>query len=195
LRDQFPQAEIHEADCLEQPLMEFLKNKLLQGEKAKVIANIPYHITTELLKRIVESREYLSEAIIMVQKEVAQKLYKPKPAERSFSQALIRSYASIELLFEVKRECFFPKPNVDSAIIRIRFTQKKVVPERFPEFLGSLFQQKKKQIFPLLSQLYTKEDALLALEHFKIDKRARPISLDETLLLDLFYFLEKIPLK
>lgn len=184
LKTAHPSLDIREGDFLSFPLEEaFL------GEKAKIIANIPYHITTEILKKIVLHRRLFSSAILMVQEEVAEKFCRPNLRDRSFSQALIRSYAAIHFLFSVPRECFSPQPKVHSAVIRLDL---KPIPENsYPEFLRNLFQQKKRQLFPLLSALYPKEIVHRALETLNISPEARPCSLPEETLLSLYFFLEE----
>ncbi|HSW72227.1 MAG TPA: 16S rRNA (adenine(1518)-N(6)/adenine(1519)-N(6))-dimethyltransferase RsmA [Chlamydiales bacterium] len=179
LRSSFPNLHLYEGDILEFPL-----EKVLQ-KKTKVIANIPYHITTEILLRLVHLRTFLSRAYIMVQKEVADKLTTACPA--TFSQALIRTFSDIKELFFVPRGCFQPRPNVDSAVIELTFKEIPGLEERsYEDFLRTLYQNKKRQLLSLLSTHYPKEKVLEALQSLHIDPKDRPFTLTVKELISLF---------
>lgn len=82
-----------------------------------IIANIPYNITAPILRKILEKTVNKPEfAILMVQKEVAQKLCDQK---RSILSIAVEVFAKCQILFEVSRTCFSPAPRVDSAVIRL----------------------------------------------------------------------------
>lgn len=179
LRSSFPNLHLYEGDILEFPL-----EKVLQ-KSTKVIANIPYHITTEILLKLVHLRAFLSRAYIMVQKEVADKLTAAFPV--TFSQALIRTFSDIKELFFVPRGCFQPRPNVDSAVIELTFKEISNLNEKdYGDFLRNLYQNKKKQLLSLLSSSYPKEKALEALQSLHIDPKRRPVTLTVKELIALY---------
>jgi len=84
----------------------------------KVIANIPYYITSPIIKLFLETEFPPTEMILMVQKEVAQRIC-AKPGEMSILAVSVQYYAKAELLFYVDKKAFYPVPEVDSAVIKI----------------------------------------------------------------------------
>ncbi|MCK9378635.1 MAG: 16S rRNA (adenine(1518)-N(6)/adenine(1519)-N(6))-dimethyltransferase RsmA [Candidatus Moranbacteria bacterium] len=102
-------------------ILEINLNKLLEVNDVvsyKVIANIPYYITSKIIRLFLESENPPSEMILMVQKEVAERIV-AKPGQMSILAASVQYYAEAEILFEVPREAFDPAPEVDSAVIKI----------------------------------------------------------------------------
>lgn len=179
LNSSFPTLHLYEGDILEFPLETILQNG------TKVIANIPYHITTEILLRLVHFRFFLSYAYIMVQKEVADKLTASTPA--TFSQALIRTFSDIKELFFVPRSCFQPKPHVDSAVIELTFKEvPRIEEKRYEDFLRTLYQNKKRQLLSILSSHYPKEMVQKALQSLHIDPKRRPFTLTVQELISLY---------
>ncbi len=125
---------------------DFLKISIpdyLNNNKAQIISNIPYHITTEILLKICENHEYFENAILMVQKEVAKKLSSKRLY--SYSHAVLSFYCHIEILFSVSKNCFFPRPKVDSSVIKLHFLRKSIDPQFFC-FLKAAFQNKRKKL-------------------------------------------------
>ena len=95
--------------------------KKLQTNKLrnyKLIANIPYYITAPIIRKFLESENPPSEMILMVQKEVAERICE-KPGKMSILAVSVQYYAQPEMLFNVSRENFDPVPEVDSAVIKI----------------------------------------------------------------------------
>lgn len=86
--------------------------------KYKVIANIPYYITSPIIRLFLETKYPPTEMILMVQKEVAERIC-AAPGKLSILALSVQYYATPELLFTVPKTAFFPVPEVDSAVIRI----------------------------------------------------------------------------
>ncbi|MFZ2188461.1 MAG: 16S rRNA (adenine(1518)-N(6)/adenine(1519)-N(6))-dimethyltransferase RsmA [Candidatus Moraniibacteriota bacterium] len=84
----------------------------------KVIANIPYYITSPIIRLFLETKYPPTEMLLMVQKEVAERIC-AKAGKLSILALSVQYYATPELLFTVPRAAFFPVPEVDSAVIRI----------------------------------------------------------------------------
>lgn len=92
-----------------------------------IIANIPYYITTPIITKIIDSKIEPKEIILMVQEEVADRLSaKPNSREYGYITVYIQSFYNVTKLFKVGRNCFFPVPNVDSAIIKLTRASKKI---------------------------------------------------------------------
>lgn len=84
----------------------------------KIVANIPYYITSPIIRLFLETKYRPKEMILMVQREVAERIC-AKPGQMSILSVSVQYYATPEILFYVGRRSFFPVPEVDSAIIRI----------------------------------------------------------------------------
>jgi 16S rRNA (adenine1518-N6/adenine1519-N6)-dimethyltransferase len=110
----------------------------LVSEPAKVLANIPYYITTPILTHLLgeidlpdhQNRQYLKELIIMVQKEVARRIIatdQSKNKEYGLLSILISFHATIEHIIDVPPSAFYPRPSVDSSVLKITPRQKPAV--------------------------------------------------------------------
>ena len=148
-------------------------------EGTKVVANIPYHITTPIIEQMVSSRRIHS-ATLMVQKELAERIV-AKPATREFSSLalFVQYHAKAKLGFLVPASCFYPKPKVESAVIRLDFSGPKKFPEitddkAFEESFRKAFQQRRKTLTASLKPLYPSESVLDALNAIKKPSTTRP---------------------
>jgi 16S rRNA (adenine1518-N6/adenine1519-N6)-dimethyltransferase len=99
-------------------LLETHRNESLLGENYKIIANIPYYITSPIIQLFLETQYPPTEMILMVQKEVAQRIC-ALPGSMSILAVSVQYYAKPELIFYVDKESFWPIPEVDSAVIRV----------------------------------------------------------------------------
>jgi 16S rRNA (adenine1518-N6/adenine1519-N6)-dimethyltransferase len=91
----------------------------------KIVANIPYYLTSPLIRKFLEIDNKPSEIILMVQKEVAERIC-AQPPKMSLLAVSVQFYAKPEIVFSVSKNSFYPTPKVDSAII-------KIVPQETPE--------------------------------------------------------------
>ena len=108
-------------------ILQFDLGKILKANKItkyKVVANLPYYITSPILRYFLENELPPSEMIVMVQKEVAERIV-DKPGQMSILAVSVQYYAKAEYLFTVKRDSFEPSPKVDSAVIRIKTLKQK----------------------------------------------------------------------
>lgn len=148
----------------------------------KVVANLPYYITTPIIFKLFES-DKLESLTIMVQKEVA---------ERISSKVGGKDYGSISVLTQffgeskitriVKRQMFFPQPNVDSAILHIEMQRNKF-PEidkaDFLKFVQNCFAMRRKTLLNNLSMVYDKAFIKQTLDEQTLARRAESFSLEE----------------
>jgi len=158
------------------------------SEKVKVVANIPYYITSSIIKKLLENKEYVDEIYIMVQKEVAERIAaKPGTKARSVLTLSIEYFGDAELLFVIPRENFTPVPNVDSAFLKIipRKNNKYIdmISEKtFFKYVKASFQTKRKNITNNIARLgFNKTELRELLEKNGINhkKRAEEFSIDE----------------
>ncbi|MDR3072108.1 MAG: 16S rRNA (adenine(1518)-N(6)/adenine(1519)-N(6))-dimethyltransferase RsmA, partial [Clostridiales Family XIII bacterium] len=100
---------------------DFMKYDLAQlPRQIKVIGNLPYYITTPILMKMLENDVLPERMIFMMQKEVAKRITSPAGCrEYGAVSVSVQYYADAEYLMDVSREVFYPKPNVDSAVLRL----------------------------------------------------------------------------
>src|SRR3989338_6297792 len=118
----------------------------------KLIANIPYYITSPIIRKFLEEENKPGVIILMVQKEVAQRIC-AAPPDMSILAASVQFYAKPRIISYVSKGCFWPPPNVDSAIIEIiPLKEKRDVPdEDFFKILKAGFCAPRKQLANNLS--------------------------------------------
>ncbi len=92
------------------------------GKKIKVIGNIPYYLSSEILFRLLDHRELIVLCVLMFQKEVADRISaKTGSKEYGITSVAISTFATVSREFVVPASCFHPKPKVDSAVVKIVF--------------------------------------------------------------------------
>lgn len=157
-------------------------NLLKDNEKVKVVANLPYYITTPVIMGLLESDYKFESLLFMVQKEVAERMA-ADPGSKKYGSLSVASqyYSEVEIIDEVPSSVFIPKPKVDSAIIRLK--QYENIPystldeDFFFAIVKAIFQQRRKNIKNGLTKAaeinLAKELVLEALAECNIDKRIR----------------------
>lgn len=114
--------EIINDDVLKVDLEELIKNKKQQNKinKVKIVANLPYYISTPIIMKLLENRLEISEIIVMVQKEVAERL-SAKTGEREAGAITyaVEYYAQATKIIDVPKESFIPSPKVESQVIKL----------------------------------------------------------------------------
>ena len=101
---------------------------LMPGQCARVVANLPYYISTAILQRLIEQRACLSEMVLMLQREVVERLTAPPASsERGFLSVLVEAYCEAEALFDVAPTAFRPAPKVWSTVVRLRLRKQLAV--------------------------------------------------------------------
>lgn len=93
-----------------------------EGSLLHVVGNLPYYITSPILFALLEARAHVARAVVMVQKEVADRLAAPHGSKTYGTLSVYFAlYARTDKLFDVSRHCFRPKPNVESAVVALDF--------------------------------------------------------------------------
>ena len=94
------------------------------GKRLRVVGNIPYYITSEILFHLFDQRDAVQDATLMMQKEVAARLTAtPRTKDYGILAVATQFHTKPELLFKVSRNSFYPKPNVDSAVVSLAFAR------------------------------------------------------------------------
>lgn len=159
-------------------------NKLIEDNSefktAKVVANLPYYITTPIIMKLLEDKLNLESITVMVQKEVAERLAdKPGGKEVGSITYSINYYTNPEIIIDVPRDSFIPAPNVDSAVIKLEVLKKPKVTvldeELFFKVVKFAFLQKRKTLINSISSsgLVSKEFLEKMLNDLNIDLRIR----------------------
>ncbi|MCD7840940.1 MAG: 16S rRNA (adenine(1518)-N(6)/adenine(1519)-N(6))-dimethyltransferase RsmA [Lachnospiraceae bacterium] len=122
-----------------------------EGRPIKVVANLPYYITTPVILKLLQCEAPIESITVMVQKEVAQRMESGPGSKDYGSLSLaVQYYAEPEILTLVSAGCFLPRPNVDSAVIRLKSCGKPPVHVQDDKFMFSLiraaFNQRRKTL-------------------------------------------------
>lgn len=167
----------------------------LGGGPVKLVANLPYYITTPIIMRFLEENINVTDIVVMVQKEVAERM-NAQPGGKDFGalSVAVQYYCDTEIVAKVPRHLFVPQPNVDSIVIALR-----VRPERkykvddedlYFKVVKAAFGQRRKTLLNSISSMgsLAKDQVKEALEEAGIDLKRR----GETLSLDEFAILSNV---
>ncbi len=175
---------IHE-DILKVDILHLLREKKV-ARPIKVVANLPYYITTPIIMGLLEQHIPLESITVMVQKEVADRM-KVGPGTKDYGalSLAVQYYAHPEIMIQVSASCFIPKPKVGSTVIRLtRYTDppvKVVDEEAMFALIKAAFQQRRKTLVNSLchtgNEHYTKEKVAQALEAMELSLTIRGESL------------------
>ncbi len=158
-------------------------------ENYKVVANIPYYLTSPLIRKFLEEKNPPSMMVLMIQKEVAQRICS-KPPNMSLLAVSVQIYADPKIVSYVKKEYFWPKPKVDSAIIKITNINNKKIDvdfEKLFKIVKAGFSQPRKQLGNNLSKYLKIErekiNQWLLQSNIKPEQRAETLAIKDWQLL------------
>lgn len=152
------------------------------GKPIKVVANLPYYITTPIIMGLFESHVPLASITIMVQKEVADRMQVgPGTKDYGALSLAVQYYAKPEIMMIVPASCFMPRPNVDSAVIRLTKYENPPVQAKSEKMMFDIirasFNQRRKTLVNGLSNAgglnITKEQVVSALEKMELSPTIR----------------------
>ena len=166
---------------------DFMKLNLKDFEKDitsyKVVANLPYYITTPIIFKILEESEKVTSLTIMVQKEVAERIIAENSGkDYGILSVMIKFYGEAQISRIVKRQMFNPMPNVDSAVVVIKIDRDKysdVNRDKFSKFVKTAFSMRRKTLLNNLSSLYSKDILKAKFDEKFLTRRAESLSIDE----------------
>lgn len=186
----FSNIDIVNQDIMKVNVKDIANNK--QNMKLKVVANLPYYITTPIIMKLLEEEDNDIELMVfMVQKEVAQRMVaKPGGKDYGALSVAVQYYAQPEKVFDVPPHCFIPQPEVDSTIVKLK---RNITPpvtlkdkEMFFKVVKAAFGQRRKTLLNALSNFAalnrTKEEVREILKAINIDENVR----GETLSIEQF---------
>lgn len=184
LKQELPSLTVHEKDVLKVKWEDLISST----GKTIVIGNLPYYITSPILFSLLESRQFFSEAILMMQKEVAERLV-ASTSTKAYGILSVQTQlmSSPELLFDVSPNSFSPPPKVMSSVIRLKFDRPEMncSDKMLKSVVRTAFNQRRKKLSnslkPVLGDLRP--------DGFNFDERAEDWSPDRYA--DLAELLEK----
>lgn len=191
--------ELINQDILKTDLNTLIQDNLNNDIKAcKIVANLPYYITTPIIMKLLEEKLHLESITVMVQKEVAERLT-AIPGQNKDIGSISHSiyyYSDAKIVLNVPRSCFIPSPDVDSAVINLKLLEQPRVEISNSELLFKIikaaFSQKRKTLVNSLVNTKicsSKEDAENILSELNLDIKIRP---EELSLQDFANLTEKI---
>lgn len=153
----------------------------------KVCANIPYNITTPIVFKLLEQCPHMKSATLMMQKEVGARLM-ASPGGKDYGRLTIMAayYAEVEHVTDVSRNCFYPRPEVDSMVVRLTPRHQPIAWVRdetaFKEFVRNAFQKRRKTVLNIASQFFgcNKTDTGARIEGVGLQTQLRPENLSVT---------------
>lgn len=157
LRERFGEKKnfrIVEGDFLEVDLAELAGD----NKTIAVVGNLPYYVTSPIVRRVLDSGDLVSRAVFLVQKETGERIAARKGTrDYGFLSALCRLRAEPELLFQVKPGAFRPPPRVDSAVIRLTMRDQPTPTPELVKFLAAAFSMPRKTLLNNLGPNYGRE--------------------------------------
>jgi 16S rRNA (adenine1518-N6/adenine1519-N6)-dimethyltransferase len=189
----FPNVEVLEGDVLNIDFHTVLRRigplddlRSAQPSRARVVGNVPYYITSDILLRLFDFHELFETIVIMVQREVADRVA-AKPGSRDYAllSATAQLYTRVEKLFTLPPGAFSPPPKVHSTVLRMtvspRFQELQVAPKEFIQFLKTAFAMKRKTLVNNLKTVYEEARIKSALKQAgaRADVRAEAMGLEQ----------------
>ncbi|KRQ86315.1 Ribosomal RNA small subunit methyltransferase A [Caloramator mitchellensis] len=181
----YPNIKVINADALKVDFNEIIEKEQL--DNVKVVANLPYYVTTPIIAKILNEGAKIKSMIIMIQKEVADRIVaKPDTDEYGTLSLLCQYHCDIKKVAKVSQNCFVPPPKVESAVIRLDVLDKKRVDvedeKLFFNIIKAAFNMRRKTLHNALKTLGISQDILEgAMERAGIDakRRGETLSIEE----------------
>lgn len=186
----YPHVKIRHGDVLKVDLRQLFAEDFSGVERVSVVANLPYYVTTPILMKLLEDKLPLANIVVMIQKEVADRMAaSPGGKDYGSLSIAVQYYSEPELICTVPHTVFIPQPNVESAVIRLKVRERPPVEVKdenhFFEVVRSSFTQRRKTISNnLKARFFPKEgrerlEELLAAADIEPSRRGETLSLAE----------------
>ncbi len=180
---EFPKLCIIQSDVLDIDFTALISKYCPTGKKAKILSNLPYHLTTPILAKLLPLHPHISTLTFMMQHEVALRCTANHGSKDYSSLSLFAAfYSKAEYLFKVNASCFYPKPKVASAIVQFNLHEDPINLDQntFFQLVRAAFGKRRKMLRASLKELYAPSDVEKALMKIGIreDARAENLSLE-----------------
>lgn len=188
--NEYSNVEVLHQDVLKADLHSMIQEQFAPGEEIMVVANLPYYITTPILMRFLTESVPVKGLVVMVQKEVAERL-QAKPGEKSYGSLSIavQYKADPAIVMTVPKTVFVPQPNVDSAVLRLDVLKEPKVHVKdeafFYKVVRAAFAQRRKtlqnNLMNNLLQKNQKEQLIQTLDRIGVDpgRRGETLTIEE----------------
>lgn len=175
-------ADFDNINIIYEDFLNFDEEKIynLAGNKFKVVANLPYYITTPIITKLFEMKNRPEVIVVMVQKEVGERIVAdPQSGNYGYFSVYVNANAEAKIIRIVNRNMFTPAPKVDSCIILLKLRNKNY-PKEFFEFLKNVFKMKRKTILNniVASYPFNKQQLEEKVGEEVLKKRADALDLD-----------------
>ncbi|WP_025028170.1 16S rRNA (adenine(1518)-N(6)/adenine(1519)-N(6))-dimethyltransferase RsmA [Caldalkalibacillus mannanilyticus] len=186
----YPHVKVVHQDILEADIGRIIEEQLTEYESLSVVANLPYYVTTPILFHLLESGVRFEHIVVMIQKEVAERIAaKPGTKDYGSLSIAVQYYAESKVEKIIPKTVFIPQPNVDSAVLKLTLRDKPPVQVNDEAFFfrlikASFAQRRKTLLNNLLHNLVAKdqkEELLQLLDHVQIDptRRGETLTMEE----------------
>jgi len=187
LRERFAGREnfnLVESDALKVSFDEIInrKSQIANRKFLKLVANLPFNISTAILQRLIEQRGVFTEMILMFQREVVERIAaQTGNSARGFLTVMTEAYLETEKLFDVPPKAFLPAPKVWSAVVRMKpkATVEIENEEFFRKIVSAGFRQKRKTIMNNLKNEFGNAEKVLADCGIDKQRRAETLTIEE----------------
>ena len=176
---EFDHIEVVNQDILKVDVETLVKEKL-DGGPVKLVANLPYYITTPIVMKFLEEDIPVTDIVVMVQKEVADRMNAvPSTKDYGALSVAVQYYCDTEIVAKAPRHMFIPQPNVDSTVIGLHVREERKYPvdneDIFFKTVKAAFGQRRKTLLNALGGLgfLSKDDIKEVLQMANIDEKRR----------------------
>jgi 16S rRNA (adenine1518-N6/adenine1519-N6)-dimethyltransferase len=169
-------------------------NKYLNLPPVTVVGNLPYNITGQIITKLIKNHALFDKAVIMIQKEAAQKLC-AAPSQDGYRaiSVLTQYFTNITPLFDVTPDCFIPAPHVTSSVILMKFKESlplaAIHEGEFISFIHKIFCQRRKLITSVFQTPCEKDKLRRILNNLELSEKTRGEQLDHSQLSEIFRLL------
>jgi len=144
----YDNVEVHSGDILKFDFNSVMETRYA---KIKIIGNVPYNISSPLIFRLISFRPVISDFMLMLQKEIVQRLVSlPNNKIYGVPSVILQMFATTEKIFDVPSTCFYPQPKVESSMLKGTFREKPLVPlldeNIFTGLVKNAFAQRRKML-------------------------------------------------
>lgn len=188
VREECPNIEFHFED-----FMDCNVDKVIP-DRAKVVANIPYYITTPIIFKLVDHIEKFDSILVLIQKEVAERFSaRVGGKDYGITSVILQSIFDVYIPRIVRKECFTPSPKVDSALCKLVPHQKYDIEDflGFKKFVHLAFSMRRKTLINNLKSEYEKEKIISSLQDLGFGELVRPEQINVENFINLFNLLSK----
>ena len=169
------------------------------GHPLRIVGNLPYHLTSPILFRIFDSARWLTDATLMVQREVAHRIVAdPGNKDYGILSVMTRFFGSARLLFDVSPNCFYPRPDVTSTLVHVhlganRAAHPPVDEQRFATVVRTTFGKRRKTLRNSLRYLpFDEETVNVLLDGIRLPLDGRPEQLTVGAFVELAREIERL---